>query len=86
MHGSPHIVSDVMTRAVATVGRGAALKDIVRTMQQRKVSALPVLDRAERVIGIVSEADPLPEESSATTTPTGARSCAACRTSRRPAR
>lgn len=29
------------------------------------------------------EADPLPEESSATTTPTGARSCAACRTSRR---
>ncbi|MEV5528474.1 CBS domain-containing protein [Streptomyces prunicolor] len=62
MHGSPHIVSDVMTRTVATVGREAAFKDIVRTMQERRVSALPVLDAAERVIGIVSEADLLPKE------------------------
>ncbi|MFJ6898066.1 CBS domain-containing protein [Streptomyces hokutonensis] len=62
MHGSPHIVSDVMTRTVATVVRGAAFKDIVRTMQERKVSALPVLDAADRVIGIVSEADLLPKE------------------------
>ena len=62
MRGSPHIVSDVMTRTVATVVRGTAFKDIVRTMQERKVSALPVLDAAERVIGIVSEADLLPKE------------------------
>ncbi|WP_019072592.1 CBS domain-containing protein [Streptomyces hokutonensis] len=62
MHGSPHIVGDVMTRTVATVVRGAAFKDIVRTMQERKVSALPVLDAADRVIGIVSEADLLPKE------------------------
>ncbi|WP_405969508.1 CBS domain-containing protein [Streptomyces sp. NBC_00988] len=62
MHGSPHIVSDVMTRTVATVVRGAAFKDIVRTMQERKVSALPVLDAADRVVGIVSEADLLPKE------------------------
>ena len=62
MHGSPHIVSDVMTRTVAAVGREAAFKEIVRTMQSRKVSALPVLDAARRVIGIVSEADLLPKE------------------------
>jgi len=62
MHGSPHIVSDVMTRTVATVVRGTAFKDIVRTMQEHKVSALPVLDAAGRVIGIVSEADLLPKE------------------------
>jgi CBS domain-containing protein len=62
MHGSPHIVSDVMTVDVVTVGRRAAFKDIVRTMQEHKVSALPVLDAAGRVIGIVSEADLLPKE------------------------
>jgi len=62
VHGSPHIVSDVMTRTVAAVGREAAFKEIVRTMQSRKVSALPVLDAARRVIGIVSEADLLPKE------------------------
>ncbi|MFI6559446.1 CBS domain-containing protein [Streptomyces sp. NPDC050534] len=62
MHGSPHIVSDVMTRTVATVGRGTAFKDVVRIMQDRKVSAVPVVDAADRVLGIVSEADLLPKE------------------------
>jgi CBS domain-containing protein len=60
--GSPHIVSDVMTSDVATVGRDAAFKDIVRAMQDRKVSALPVVDGGGRVVGIVSEADLLPKE------------------------
>jgi CBS domain-containing protein len=60
--GSPHIVSDVMTRAVAAIGRDAAFKDIVRTMQERKVSALPVVDVEGRVVGVVSEADLLPKE------------------------
>ncbi|WP_367325308.1 CBS domain-containing protein [Streptomyces sp. HUAS ZL42] len=62
MHASPHIVGDVMTRAVAAVGRRAAFKDIVRIMQDRKVSALPVVDAANRVVGVVSEADLLPKE------------------------
>jgi CBS domain-containing protein len=62
VHGSPHIVSDVMTRTVATVGREAVFKEIVRTMQGRKVSALPVLDAARCVVGVVSEADLLPKE------------------------
>jgi CBS domain-containing protein len=62
MHGSPHIVSDVMTRAVATVHRGTAFKDIVRIMHDRKVSAVPVVDGGNKVLGIVSEADLLPKE------------------------
>ncbi|WP_371658399.1 CBS domain-containing protein [Streptomyces sp. NBC_00280] len=62
MHGTPHIVSDVMTSTVVALGGGAMFKDIVKTMQQRKVSALPVLDGEERVIGVVSEADLLPKE------------------------
>jgi CBS-domain-containing membrane protein len=62
MHGTPHIVSDVMTRTVVALGRGATFKDIVKTMQQWKVSALPVVEAESRVIGIVSEADLLPKE------------------------
>ncbi|MBC2904164.1 CBS domain-containing protein [Streptomyces cupreus] len=62
MHGSPHIVSDVMSGGVAVVGRDAAFKDIVRVLQERKVSALPVVDGGRRVLGIVSEADLLPKE------------------------
>ncbi|MEU1473938.1 CBS domain-containing protein [Streptomyces sp. NPDC005760] len=62
MHGTPHIVNDVMTRTVVAVRRDAAFKDIVKAMQRWKVSALPVLDDGERVIGVVSEADLLPKE------------------------
>ncbi|MYW69814.1 CBS domain-containing protein [Streptomyces sp. SID8379] len=62
MHGSPHIVSDVMTHTVIGVGRDAPFKEIVDLMQQWKVSALPVLEGEGRVVGIVSEADLLPKE------------------------
>ncbi|MFE7216453.1 CBS domain-containing protein [Streptomyces sp. NPDC057611] len=62
MHGSPHRVGDVMTRAVVAVGRKALFKDIVGRMDQWKVSALPVLEGDGRVIGVVSEADLLPKE------------------------
>ncbi|MDW4911080.1 CBS domain-containing protein [Streptomyces sp. ADMS] len=62
MHGTPHIVSDVMTHTVAAVGHGAAFKEIVQLMQDRKVSALPVVEGGGRVVGVVSEADLLPKE------------------------
>ncbi|MEU3947925.1 CBS domain-containing protein [Streptomyces sp. NPDC029526] len=62
MHATPYTVSDVMTRSVASVGRDAAFKEIVRTMQERRVSALPVVADGGRVAGIVSEADLLPKE------------------------
>ncbi|MFC8432436.1 CBS domain-containing protein [Streptomyces sp. NPDC057253] len=62
MHGSPHIVSDVMTHTVASLDRDASFKEIVRLMQDWKVSALPVIEGEGRVVGIVSEADLLPKE------------------------
>ncbi|MDF3145593.1 MULTISPECIES: CBS domain-containing protein [unclassified Streptomyces] len=62
MHGTPHIVSDVMTHTVAAIGRGASFKEIVRMMQDWKVSALPALEGEGRVVGVVSEADLLPKE------------------------
>ena len=62
MSETPHIVSDVMTQTVVAVGRDAPFKEIVRTMEQWKVSAMPVLEGEGRVIGVVSEADLLPKE------------------------
>ncbi|WP_327727472.1 CBS domain-containing protein [Streptomyces sp. NBC_00487] len=62
MPETPHIVSDVMTQTVVAVGRDAPFKEIVRTMEQWRVSAMPVLEGEGRVIGVVSEADLLPKE------------------------
>ncbi|MFE7120637.1 CBS domain-containing protein [Streptomyces sp. NPDC057654] len=62
MSDSPHTVSDVMTHTVVAMGREATFKEIVRTLEQWKVSAVPILEGEGRVIGVVSEADLLPKE------------------------
>lgn len=50
-------VKDVMTTAVAAVPETAGYKDILTPMRSRHVSAVPVLDSAGQVTGVVSEAD-----------------------------
>ena len=50
-------VSDVMTRTVVSVNAFAPFKDIVRRMQEYRVSAVPVVDEDDIVLGIVSEGD-----------------------------
>lgn len=62
MHAAPRTVSDVMTQTVVALGQDASFKDIVGTMEQWKVSAMPVLEGEGRVVGVVSEADLLPKE------------------------
>ncbi|MGW5255355.1 CBS domain-containing protein [Streptomyces sp. NPDC004012] len=62
MHGTPRLVGDVMTRKVVALGRTATFKDIVRAMRQWHVSALPVVEEENRVVGVVSEADLLRKE------------------------
>ncbi|MFF4054942.1 CBS domain-containing protein [Streptomyces sp. NPDC001668] len=62
MPGTPHTVSDVMTRTVVALGSGRTFKDIVKAMERWRVSALPVVDAEHRVVGVVSEADLLPKE------------------------
>ncbi|WP_327701016.1 CBS domain-containing protein [Streptomyces decoyicus] len=62
MLNTPHIVRDVMTKTVAAVDREARFKEVVETMEEWKVSALPVLAGEGRVVGVVSEADLLPKE------------------------
>ncbi|WP_329069904.1 CBS domain-containing protein [Streptomyces sp. NBC_01429] len=62
MPHTPCLVSDVMTNPVVAVGPRAGFKEIVETLRQWKVSAVPVLAGDGRVVGVVSEADLLPKE------------------------
>lgn len=54
-------VRDVMTTNVVAVRERAGYKEIVEALIGFGVSALPVLDADNRVIGVVSEADLLPK-------------------------
>lgn len=54
---STTLVQDVMTARVISVTEGAGYKDIVTVLRRHRVSAVPVLDAAGRVTGVVSEAD-----------------------------
>jgi CBS domain-containing protein len=56
------LVKDLMTAHVVTVGPATPFKEIVARLAQHRVSALPVVDDAGRVLGVVSEADLLLKE------------------------
>ncbi|WP_270888212.1 CBS domain-containing protein [Pedococcus sp. 5OH_020] len=53
------LVRELLTREVAVVREGSALDAAVRILAERGVSALPVVDAAGHVVGILSEADVL---------------------------
>ncbi len=50
-------VQDVMTKTVVVVNEDASFKEIVRLMQEYRVSAVPVVDGDDRVVGVVTEGD-----------------------------
>ena len=55
-------VKDVMTKQVVAVRTDTSFKDIVMSLREHRVSAFPVLDDEDRVVGVVSEADLLAKE------------------------
>jgi CBS-domain-containing membrane protein len=55
-------VKDVMTRRVVSVREDASFKAMADMLRRTRISAFPVLDRQDRVIGVVSEADLLVKE------------------------
>jgi len=55
-------VKDVMTAEVVVVRRETTFKEIAAVLRRHRVSALPVVDDAGRVVGVVSEADLLAKE------------------------
>jgi CBS domain-containing protein len=56
------LVKDLMTTPVVTVGPQTPFKEIVARLAERRVSAVPVVDDAGLVLGVVSEADLLLKE------------------------
>jgi CBS domain-containing protein len=55
-------VKDVMTTEVVAVRRETTFKEMAALLRRYRVSALPVVDDAGRVLGVVSEADLLAKE------------------------
>jgi CBS domain-containing protein len=56
------IVKDVMSTHVVAVRKGASFKEMAALLREQRVSAFPVLDDDNKVIGVVSEADLLTKE------------------------
>src|SRR6185437_8398737 len=55
-------VKDVMTTHVVAVRLNATYKDMATRLREFRVSAFPVLDDDDKVVGVVSEADMLAKE------------------------
>ncbi len=55
-------VKDVMSTHVIAVRKDASYKDMAAMLHEQRVSAFPVLDEHNKVIGLVSEADLLTKE------------------------
>ncbi|MFJ4850770.1 MULTISPECIES: CBS domain-containing protein [unclassified Streptomyces] len=55
-------VGDVMTREVITAGLDTPVKNIAVLLDRNEVSAVPVIDAARHVVGLVSEADLIHKE------------------------
>lgn len=55
-------VGDVMTEPVMTACETATFHELATLMTRHSVSALPIVDLAGRVVGIVSETDLLPKQ------------------------
>ncbi len=54
---APVEVSELMTVDVVTTGVDASLREAARTMMERRIGSLPVVDDEGRVVGIVTETD-----------------------------
>ena len=48
---------DIMTSEVITVGEDATVPEVARLMAERGISAVPVVDRENQIVGMVSEGD-----------------------------
>jgi CBS-domain-containing membrane protein len=55
-------VGDVMTTSVLAVRPDTTLKEVANLLVEHRISGLPVVDEAGRVVGVVSEADLLVKE------------------------
>lgn len=50
-------VQDVMTTDVIAISKFEGVMDVARTLSEKSISGLPVVDKDNRVIGIITQAD-----------------------------
>jgi CBS domain-containing protein len=55
-------VADVMTKDVVAVSPETPLKEVARTLSERRISGLPVVDGDGRVVGVLAESDIVRQE------------------------
>jgi len=48
---------DVMVSPVITVGKSATVREVARILLEKRISAVPVVDNAGKLTGIVTESD-----------------------------
>ncbi|MFF4161241.1 CBS domain-containing protein [Streptomyces sp. NPDC001678] len=53
----PRTVGEVMTREVAYARPGTSVRDLARLLDRRRISGVPVVDRDDKVVGVVSRKD-----------------------------
>ena len=59
----PATVADVMSRDPITVSPETPMKDAIQLLAEHRISGLPVLDSEQKLVGIISEADLIWQES-----------------------
>ena len=59
-------VADVMTRDPITVRPDTPLADVIKTLAERRISGLPVIDQANKLVGVISETDLMWQETGVT--------------------
>lgn len=64
-------IEELMTREVVSVRGDAPFKEIARLLAEHRVTAVPVLDSSNRVVGVVSEGDLLRKTADLVTAPDG---------------
>ena len=62
----PKTVADVMTRDPIVVQRETSLTEAIKTLAEKHISGLPVVDDAGKLVGIISETDLMWQETGVT--------------------
>ena len=62
-------VGDIMTRDPITANRATPLIEVIKILAEKRISGLPVVDEAGKLVGIISETDLMWRETGATIPP-----------------
>jgi len=65
----PKTVADIMTRNPITAKPETSLNEVIKTLAEQRISGLPVVDDAGKLVGVISETDLMWRETGATPPP-----------------